>query len=107
MCVCVCLYVCVCTCVKHLASRFPVSLFLSLSLSEQLHGWKHHAVCVTFVLSLSLSLSLSPPHTHTHSNYMDGNTTLLVLLDKLEDKIDKEGLDALNSRRYFQMYDTV
>jgi len=34
-------------------------------------------------------------HTHPHSNFMDGATTLSSVLDKLEAKIDKEGLDAL------------
>lgn len=34
------------------------------------------------------------------NNYMDGNTTLSVLLDKLQEKISKEGLDALNPGRF-------
>jgi predicted ABC-class ATPase len=34
------------------------------------------------------------------NNYMDGSTTLSVLLDKLQEKINKEGLDALNPGRF-------
>jgi hypothetical protein len=33
---------------------------------------------------------------------MDGSTTLAKVLDKLEDKIDRQGLDALNPDRYWE-----
>ena len=38
---------------------------------------------------------------HAHSHFMDGSTTLSSLLDRLDDKLDKEGLDFLNPGRYF------
>ena len=40
-------------------------------------------------------------HMRCCSHFMDGSTSLSALLDRLDDKIDKEGLDFLNPGRLF------